>query len=148
MQGELNSRPHRVASHCALCLSVCPSPSLQNYDVEITRCAHIGNVSQTPFQLFRDKRMRIYIYNSKVSRSEMAVSENVEKLLGLLAELDKIVDETPPISQPARFGNAAYRQWYQKFSDHKVEAIKGILPENLRSRAPELAAYYGDSFGE
>ena len=77
----------------------------------------------------------------------MEVSDNVTKVLGLLEELDRIIDETPPISQPARFGNAAYRQWFQKFSDRKVESIEGILPPNLRSRAPELAAYLVDSFG-
>ncbi|XP_003742382.1 serine/threonine-protein phosphatase 2A activator [Galendromus occidentalis] len=79
--------------------------------------------------------------------SEMTVSENVNKLLDLLAELDKLIDETPPISQPARFGNAAYRQWYQKFADRRVESIEKVLPESLKSRASELAAYYLDSFG-
>lgn len=31
--------------------------------------------------------------------------------------LDNMVDEIPPIDQPQRFGNQAFRTWYQKLKD-------------------------------
>ncbi|KAG7249338.1 hypothetical protein CRUP_007141 [Coryphaenoides rupestris] len=41
-------------------------------------------------------------------------SQTVEKLLDLLETLDRWIDETPPVDQPSRFGNKAYRTWYGK----------------------------------
>lgn len=40
--------------------------------------------------------------------------QTVEKLLTLLGTLDRWIDETPPVDQPSRFGNKAYRTWYAK----------------------------------
>uniref|UniRef100_A0A8C8DS42 Serine/threonine-protein phosphatase 2A activator n=1 Tax=Oryzias sinensis TaxID=183150 RepID=A0A8C8DS42_9TELE len=45
---------------------------------------------------------------------EYKVSQTVEKLLDLLATLDQWINETPPIDQPARFGNKAFRTWFSK----------------------------------
>uniref|UniRef100_A0A672LQY8 Serine/threonine-protein phosphatase 2A activator n=1 Tax=Sinocyclocheilus grahami TaxID=75366 RepID=A0A672LQY8_SINGR len=45
---------------------------------------------------------------------EYQVSETVEKLLAMLGTLDRWIDETPPVDQPSRFGNKAYRTWYAK----------------------------------
>ncbi|KAF0031910.1 hypothetical protein F2P81_016465 [Scophthalmus maximus] len=45
---------------------------------------------------------------------EYKVSETVEKLLDLLETLDRWINETPPVDQPSRFGNKAYRTWYGK----------------------------------
>uniref|UniRef100_A0A673TFX5 Serine/threonine-protein phosphatase 2A activator n=1 Tax=Suricata suricatta TaxID=37032 RepID=A0A673TFX5_SURSU len=45
---------------------------------------------------------------------EYKVSEAIEKLVALLNTLDRWIDETPPVDQPSRFGNKAYRTWYAK----------------------------------
>lgn len=34
--------------------------------------------------------------------------------MSLLNTLDQWIDETPPVDQPSRFGNKAYRTWYAK----------------------------------
>ena len=41
----------------------------------------------------------------------------VGKLTDMLDVYMKCVDETPPIQQPQRFGNKAYRQWSDRVSD-------------------------------
>lgn len=41
-------------------------------------------------------------------------SQAIEKLVALLDTLDRWIDETPPVDQPSRFGNKAYRTWYAK----------------------------------
>lgn len=38
----------------------------------------------------------------------------IEKLVALLNTLDRWIDETPPVDQPSRFGNKAFRTWYAK----------------------------------
>jgi len=37
-----------------------------------------------------------------------------ENLLNLLDTMKKWISEIPPISQPQRFGNKAYRTWFQR----------------------------------
>lgn len=41
----------------------------------------------------------------------------IEKLVALLNTLDRWIDETPPVDQPSRFGNKAYRTWYAKLDE-------------------------------
>lgn len=45
------------------------------------------------------------------------ISEGVQKTIHLLDRLDKMIDETPPIKQPQRFGNQAFKTWYEKLKD-------------------------------
>lgn len=49
-----------------------------------------------------------------VCGSSVAPSQAIEKLVALLDTLDRWIDETPPVDQPSRFGNKAYRTWYAK----------------------------------
>lgn len=48
------------------------------------------------------------------------VSSVVEKLVELIEKLSRWVDETPPIDQPQRFGNKAFRTWWEKIRDVSV----------------------------
>eukprot|EP00061_Rhincodon_typus_P008304 g30806.t1 len=53
----------------------------------------------------------------------------VEKLIMLLNTLDKWIDETPPVDQPSRFGNKAFRTWYSKLekrSKFKKDVVRRI----------------------
>lgn len=44
----------------------------------------------------------------------------IEKLVALLNTLDRWIDETPPVDQPSRFGNKAYRTWYAKLDQVRL----------------------------
>ena len=35
----------------------------------------------------------------------------------MLATLDKWIDEIPPVDQPQRFGNKAYRTWFSRVEE-------------------------------
>lgn len=37
--------------------------------------------------------------------------------MALLDTLDRWIDETPPVDQPSRFGNKAFRTWYAKLDE-------------------------------
>lgn len=44
-------------------------------------------------------------------------SREVVKLIEMLNKLDEKIDETPPVQQPQRFGNVAFRTWYQRMRE-------------------------------
>lgn len=75
------------------------------------------------------------------------VSPVVQKLLDMLQKFEQLAIETPPVAQPQRFGNSAFKSWYQKVNDNVEECLKAALPENLHEALPELLPYLLDSFG-
>ncbi|XP_053473881.1 serine/threonine-protein phosphatase 2A activator isoform X1 [Ictalurus furcatus] len=75
------------------------------------------------------------------------VSETVEKLMSLLGTLDRWIDETPPVDQPSRFGNKAYRTWYSKLEQEAETLVSAVLPEELGAAAPEVALYLKEAVG-
>lgn len=55
-------------------------------------------------------------------------SSMVQKINELLNHIDKLIDETPPIKQPQRFGNQAFRIWHGKLSNVSMNTLwPGIL---------------------
>ncbi|KAF4518707.1 hypothetical protein B566_EDAN013726, partial [Ephemera danica] len=74
----------------------------------------------------------------------MALNEAVK---GLLENLSCWIDETPPIDQPQRFGNQAFRTWYKKLQQGGAEELKKILPESLHTAVIELTPYLVEGFG-
>jgi len=73
----------------------------------------------------------------------------------MLSEMERWIEDFPPIPQPMRFGNKAFRQWHARL----CEKGEGLLAEALR-KAPtasaeqvaalssELAHYLRGSFGD
>ena len=57
------------------------------------------------------------------------IPNNVQALVDLLENLNKWIDEIPPIQQPQRFGNQAYRIWFKKLKE--VTRIKLLPYKNL-----------------
>ncbi|CAJ1071065.1 serine/threonine-protein phosphatase 2A activator isoform X1 [Xyrichtys novacula] len=78
---------------------------------------------------------------------EYKVSETVEKLIDLLATLDRWINETPPVDQPSRFGNKAYRTWYAKLDQEAEALVSAVLPADKKAAAPEIAVYLKESVG-
>ncbi|XP_078143048.1 serine/threonine-protein phosphatase 2A activator isoform X2 [Centroberyx gerrardi] len=78
---------------------------------------------------------------------EYQVSETVEKLLDLLGTLDRWINETPPVDQPSRFGNKAYRTWYAKLDQEAEALVSAVLPVEQQAAAPEIAVYLKEAVG-
>lgn len=57
------------------------------------------------------------------------------------------IAEYPPIQQPMRFGNKAYRLWHERLQTSIEPFLLTILAENQHQYIPELKAYLSDSFG-
>lgn len=75
------------------------------------------------------------------------VSEAIEKLMALLDTLDRWIDETPPVDQPSRFGNKAFRSWYAKLDQEAENLVSTVIPPALSAAAPEVAVYLKESVG-
>lgn len=74
-------------------------------------------------------------------------STNVVKICELLEELDQWVEDFPPLSQPMRFGNKAYRQWSDRLDERTEPRLAEILPTEMHPAIVELSPYFRDSFG-
>uniref|UniRef100_A0A1A8B9Q8 Serine/threonine-protein phosphatase 2A activator n=1 Tax=Nothobranchius furzeri TaxID=105023 RepID=A0A1A8B9Q8_NOTFU len=78
---------------------------------------------------------------------EYEVSETVDRLLELLGTLDRWINETPPVDQPSRFGNKAYRTWFAKLEQEAETLVSAVLPADRSAAAPEIAVYLKESVG-
>ncbi|KAG8554785.1 hypothetical protein GDO81_003893 [Engystomops pustulosus] len=78
---------------------------------------------------------------------EYRVSEAIEKLMALLDTLDRWIDETPPVDQPSRFGNKAFRTWYAKLDQEAENLVSTVIPPELSAAVPEVAVYLKESVG-
>ncbi|XP_028828822.1 serine/threonine-protein phosphatase 2A activator [Denticeps clupeoides] len=78
---------------------------------------------------------------------EFNVSETIDNLLSLLGTLDRWIDETPPVDQPSRFGNKAYRTWYGKLEQEAEALVSTVIPADKHAAVPEIAVYLKESVG-
>ena len=53
----------------------------------------------------------------KILSDPVPASPVIDKLEKLIDKLSRWVDETPAIDQPQRFGNKAFRTWWEKIRD-------------------------------
>lgn len=78
-----------------------------------------------------------------IGATSVHFSEPVLKLQAMIAKLDSYVDEAPPETGPRRFGNMAFRTWY-----NLVEArIDELLRESLASKVLEFKKEDDDESG-
>lgn len=52
-----------------------------------------------------------------VSVGSSKQSQSIKSLVKMLEKLDKMLDDTPPVLQPQRFGNQAFRTWYNNLKE-------------------------------
>lgn len=71
----------------------------------------------------------------------------VKNLLNLFEKLTKLVDETPPVDQPQRFGNKAYRDWFAKMQANANDYLADALPIEFHPAITEIGVYFVESFG-
>ncbi|WPK27146.1 hypothetical protein PUMCH_004521 [Australozyma saopauloensis] len=77
--------------------------------------------------------------------TELKLSQITKNILAILTRLDQLIDETPPITGPRRFGNMACRDWHSK-SEVFIASI--LNDQNLsEDDRIELCFYLRESFG-
>ena len=79
--------------------------------------------------------------------SAPAPSPQVSRLLALLGRVESLLESHPPLEQPQRFGNRAFRDLHAALSESAVAWLSEALPEEQSAAAVELAPYLAGSFG-
>ena len=91
----------------------------------------------------------------ELAKSTIVFSNTVNRLRNLLAEIENIIDETPPDPGPRRFGNISFRKWAESVKHQVKPLLERHLPAGfLRVRGTsetdphdELSSYLLGSFG-
>ncbi|XP_043204844.1 serine/threonine-protein phosphatase 2A activator-like [Amphibalanus amphitrite] len=76
-----------------------------------------------------------------------AGSDAVRRLVALLDHMSSWVDEIAPVEQPQRFGNKAFRTFYQRLEERAEPLLRDALPPKLHRAVPEMAVYLTESVG-
>lgn len=77
----------------------------------------------------------------------------VNEMVKLLTTLSKIIDLTPPLAGPRRYGNMACRDWHMKVDKELPSLLRCLLSKQVETDdtflrcIPELEYYLGNSFG-
>ena len=74
-------------------------------------------------------------------------AQRVEAIVQILDRLYNLVDANPPIEQPMRFGNKAFRSWLDQVRQDAQSYHENLLPRDMHGAIIELLPYFNDSFG-
>jgi len=122
------------------------------YVVPQTKIKSIAQLNQfLDSQLCRDYIQFLEELNESVKGKEMdsevTVNPIVEKMLTFLEKCSGWIDEIPPLQQPMRFGNKAFRTFLEKVEANGIQCMKDIVPEEYADASIELSAYFYNSLG-
>jgi len=73
----------------------------------------------------------------------------------MLKSLSDAIDDIPPIEQPMRYGNKAFKIWHKNLDDNIIdkylipilELNESLNEEQIKNYTYELRGYLLDSFG-
>jgi len=107
------------------------------------------------FKFFIEELAKSVLGKSNVDGHEFPPGFGIAAVLELLGKIETIVDETELVETPGRFGNKAFRDFYEKFEAMAVDSCKAIVStkykdiseEVLLAAGTEISAYLLDSFG-
>ncbi|KAL8975038.1 MAG: hypothetical protein Q9197_000734 [Variospora fuerteventurae] len=69
----------------------------------------------------------------EINSQTLPLSHAVRQLQGLLDHLNAIIDVVPPDPGPRRFGNVAFRRWYEVVEARLPSLLQDFLPERVLS---------------
>lgn len=104
--------------------------SLAYYDI----IGFINGISQS----IQGKKLSAKLEPSPIADSLVKIFEK---------DLNKLIDETPALDQPQRFGNKAYRLWFEKLNECSMDLLEDALPEQYHAALIEINTYFIESFG-
>ncbi|RYH13941.1 hypothetical protein EON65_34480 [archaeon] len=87
------------------------------------------------------------VVGTPCNHDEPDSSPVVRRYTQLMSRLCELVDEVPPIQQPMRFGNKAFRNWHERLTSEVESFLIDILPEEIAEARIELLPYFLDMFG-
>ncbi|KAL9553534.1 hypothetical protein MBANPS3_003236 [Mucor bainieri] len=93
----------------------------------------------------------VMLLNKSVMQKKISDTCHISPV-NMLDTLDSWIDEFPPLENPQRFGNKAFRSWTAKLveaSDQQssTDIMKSVLSEDIHDAIPELSEYLNKGFG-
>ena len=85
------------------------------------------------------------ISGKKIRDENIHQSDSAKKIVDILEQLSQWIDEIKPIDQQQRFGNKAFRDWYDKVTSASETLLKPLFSNDDALR--ECQVYFHDSFG-
>ncbi|CAD6187724.1 unnamed protein product [Caenorhabditis auriculariae] len=80
--------------------------------------------------------------------ADVRCNEQIIKLVEGFDTIQKWIDETElEPTEEQRFGNKAFRKFYEKLSVNAENLLRGVLPASVHEALVELLPYFVDSFG-
>eukprot|EP00466_Bigelowiella_natans_P019186 jgi/Bigna1/127829/aug1.5_g2537 len=78
-----------------------------------------------------------------------AAPTSIKALFKALEQMEGWLEDFPPIQQPMRFGNKAFRQWYARVEEKIGSMMAGIVGKQWEEKgaSEELKTYLMSSFG-
>ncbi|KAL5011510.1 hypothetical protein ScPMuIL_010061 [Solemya velum] len=102
-------------------------------------------------EAYKDLNGFILAINTAVKGLKMSdnypVNVIIQGLLAMLDKMDKWIDEFPPLEQPQRFGNKAFRSWFTKLKENAEALLLDALGEKYKPAFVELQVYLTESVG-
>ena len=80
---------------------------------------------------------------------DVETSEACQRLLAVVTTLSEHVKQCPPAEMQSRYGNPAYRDWFDKLEDSAEQLICDVVGDKIKAKGgvTELKPYLIDSFG-
>ncbi|KAL4219012.1 Serine/threonine-protein phosphatase 2A activator [Mactra antiquata] len=102
-------------------------------------------------QAYQDLMGFILAMNSAVKGKKMTgdipMSPILTNLLQVLETLNSWVQEFPPVDQPQRFGNKAFRSWFEKLQQNCKQLVEDILEDKYKKSSEEISIYLIEGVG-
>ncbi|XP_023295705.2 serine/threonine-protein phosphatase 2A activator [Lucilia cuprina] len=83
----------------------------------------------------------------KKLNDQIYISPTMKNLIEIFDKLNSFINETPPIEQPQRFGNKAFRAWSRKMNHEIFQILLKSIPADKCHLVTELGFYLSESFG-
>lgn len=72
------------------------------------------------------------------------LNDNIRRIVDIFENLNKTIDETPPVQESSRFGNRAFRDWLEKITTIILKGLEGMGEQGFLE---ELSWYFINLFG-
>nr|XP_022323585.1 serine/threonine-protein phosphatase 2A activator-like isoform X1 [Crassostrea virginica] len=102
-------------------------------------------------EAYRDLMGFITGINEAVKGKKVAdsypVSQTIENLVAMIDKMSKWIDEIPPIDQPQRFGNKAFRDYFKRVKENAEALVSEAIGDEFQACIPEISTYLVESIG-
>ena len=108
---------------------------------------NIRNIHLPTYALQLTPPSPLHVTQGKRLSDPCPESAPTSALLSALQQLNDWVDDHPPSSQALRYGNPAFRDWFDHMASAAPDLLRPVLPTPLQPAVVELTPYLVHSFG-